>query len=156
MKLSQLKKSLLGLETIHFSLPNGRLIPEHFHITEMGRKTKEFIDCGNTIRRESLITFQIWVANDYEHRLTKEKFQQIILAAEPLLGEEDLDIEVEYQTDLTLGVFELALENEVFILKPKETNCLAKGHCGIPEEKLKINLSDLSSKSACTPGGGCC
>ena len=36
--------------TIQLMLPNGSLVPAHFHITEVGRVHKDFIDCGGTIR----------------------------------------------------------------------------------------------------------
>ncbi len=37
---------------IRFLLPDGGLIPAHFHITEVGHVLKRFIDCGAT-RRQS-------------------------------------------------------------------------------------------------------
>lgn len=49
------------------------MAPAHFHITEMGLVTKNFIDCGNTIREEKLITFQVWYAGDLEHRLASNQ-----------------------------------------------------------------------------------
>jgi len=38
------------------------------------------------------------------------------------------------------------------------TACLAQDACGIPSEKVKKNLSELSvnQNASCTPGGGCC
>ena len=46
MKLSQIKNELQKLNTIAFQLPNGELVPSHFHVTEVGKVTKHFIDCG--------------------------------------------------------------------------------------------------------------
>ena len=46
MKLSEIKSVLENLETISFELPNGELVPNHFHVTEVGQITKDFIDCG--------------------------------------------------------------------------------------------------------------
>ena len=80
MKLSEFKNSLMNIESINIQLPNGTFVPSHFHITEMGLLTKNFIDCGNTIREEKLITFQLWFAGDLEHRLTSEKVFKIIAA----------------------------------------------------------------------------
>lgn len=157
MTIKELKEGILGINELNFALPNGRLIPSYFHITEMGLKTKKFIDCGNTLRSESLITFQIWHAQDYQHRLDAQKFRQIISAAEPLFDSENLEIEVEYQSDLSLSIFSLSLEEGVFKLIAKESTCLASDHCGIPPEKMKLNLNDLiSSSTSCAPGGGCC
>jgi Family of unknown function (DUF6428) len=145
------------LNTIQFVLPNDRLIPAYFHITEMGKKTKHFIDCGNTIRQESVISFQIWHAQDYDHRLSVGKFEKIIAASNPLFGHENLEVEVEYQNDLSIGLFGLELVDGTFRLTPKNTNCLASNHCGIPAEKMKVNLADLNKeKSSCAPNSGCC
>ena len=46
MKISQIKEKLKSLETISFQLPDGSLVPGHFHVTEVGRISKHFIDCG--------------------------------------------------------------------------------------------------------------
>ena len=50
---------------ILFNLDNGGLVPPYFHITEMGLKTKHFVDCGGTLRSEQNITFQIWTEDDF-------------------------------------------------------------------------------------------
>lgn len=39
MRLSEIKNTLQGLETIAFKLPNGELVPSHFHVTEVGKVT---------------------------------------------------------------------------------------------------------------------
>lgn len=69
MKLSQIKTILNSLETVTLILEDGTVIPEHFHVTEVGLVTKNFIDCGGTIRKETVINFQLWNANDFDHRL---------------------------------------------------------------------------------------
>jgi hypothetical protein len=157
MKLSQFKEALNQAEKLEFCLPNGTNIPAHFHITEAGLTTKHFIDCGGTVRTEKTVSFQIWTANDVEHRLKAPKLLNIIRIAEPLLGEEDLDVEMEYQAE-TIGRYGLAFDGQQFIFTPKFTNCLAQDQCGIPQEKRKLNLSELTINQApaCTPGGGCC
>lgn len=156
MKLSELKLYLNKLSKLNFIQPNGNFIPSHFHITEAGLTTKNFIDCGGTIRTEKTISFQLWTANDLEHRLEPQKLLKIINLAEPLFENEDLEVEVEYQME-TIGRFGLDFDGINFILISKQTNCLAEDQCGIPQEKLNLNLSDLSkSKSSCTPGSGCC
>jgi hypothetical protein len=34
---------------------------------------------------------------------------------------------------------------------------LASDKCGIPADKLKVDLKDLEAKTTCcSPGGGCC
>ena len=155
MKLSQVKSILNKLETIQFQLPNGELVPNHFHVTEVGKITKNFIDCGGTVRNEEVVNFQLWNANDYDHRLHPEKFLKIIELSEKVLNIEDLEIEVEYQAE-TIGKFGLEFDGKSFLLTTKQTDCLAKDNCGIPEGKPKVNLAELSAESCCTPNGGCC
>ncbi len=157
MKLSEVKAQLNGLESISFILPNGSFVPKHFHITEVGMITKDFIDCGGTRRQESVINFQLWEdENDYNHRLEPQKLIDIIHLSEDVLGLEDLAIEVEYQGD-TIGKYGLEFDGNSFLLTSKKTNCLALDKCGIPAAKPKIKLSDLSNEApVCTPESGCC
>lgn len=155
MKLSEIKKHLNSLETIAFQLPDGSLVPSHFHVTEVGKVTKNFIDCGGTIRNEEVVNFQLWNANDYDHRLHPEKLVNIIELSERVLGIADLDIEVEYQGD-TIGKFGLAFDGSHFNLTTKQTDCLAKDNCGIPEEKPKMEVMNAASGNSCAPNSGCC
>jgi len=157
MKLSQVKALLPTLDNVQFQLENGTFVPEHFHVTEIGMVTKHFIDCGGTIRNEKSVNFQLWNANDFDHRLKPTKLLNIIELSEKQLGIEDTEIEVEYQSD-TIGKYALDFDGENFILKSKTTACLASDKCGIPEEKQKVNLSELTSKQSacCTPNSGCC
>lgn len=134
MKLSDIKNHLKTLDTIAFQLPNGTLVPSHFHVTEIGKITKHFIDCGGTVRHEEVVNFQLYEANDYDHRLHPEKLVHIIELSENVLGLDDLNIEVEYQ-DTTIGKFGLDFDGTNFLL----TNCLAKSQCGIPNEKTTTN-----------------
>ena len=69
MKLSNIKEILPTLDNVEFQLENGTFVPEHFHVTEVGVITKHFIDCGGAIRNEKVVNFQLWNANDFEHRL---------------------------------------------------------------------------------------
>ena len=157
MKLSQFKTHLNAVAELNFVQPNSSSVPAHFHITEAGLTTKHFVDCGGTIRMEKTVSFQLWTANDLEHRLEPQKLKSIIAIAEPLFGNEDLEVEIEYQTE-TISRFGLDFNAGRFVLTAKETNCLAQDHCGIPQEKLKVKLSDLQTQAAacCDPKGGCC
>ena len=143
MKLSEIKSILKNQSTIAFQLPNGALVPSHFHVTEVGKITKHFIDCGGTIRKEEVANFQFWEANDYDHRLHPEKLVKIIALSEEKLQIPDLEIEVEYQMIDTIGKFNLDFDGTNFLLTKKETNCLAKDHCGIPPEKMKVKIKCL-------------
>jgi hypothetical protein len=157
MKLSELKKQLETVNEINFELPDGTLVPKHFHVTEVGQVSKHFIDCGGKVRTEKNVNFQLWEAGDFDHRLAPQKLVSIIALSEKVLGIEDAEIEVEYQSS-TIGKYGLEFNGKNFVLTAKQTACLADDSCGIPAEKLKVKLSDLQkqSNSCCTPGGGCC
>lgn len=155
MKLSEIKSTLGSLEQIAFQLPDGRLVPRHFHVTEVGKVTKHFIDCGGTVRHEEVVNFQLWEANDYDHRLHPEKLVHIIELSEKALGIGDLEIEVEYQGD-TIGKYGLDFDGRNFLLTTKMTDCLAKDNCGIPQEKQGLRLSALTPSAGCDPASGCC
>ena len=157
MKLSKIKEILPLLENVEFQLKNGNFVPEHFHVTEVGQITKNFIDCGGVIRTERVVNFQLWNADDFEHRLKPKKLLHIINLSEEKLGIEDLEIEVEYQSQ-TIGKYDLEFDGNHFVLVNKTTACLAQDACGIPSEKQNKNLSELTSDSgnSCEPGSGCC
>lgn len=157
MKLSEIKEILPILENVEFQLENGTFVPEHFHVTEVGTVRKHFIDCGGTIRNEKVVNFQLWNADDFEHRLKPTKLLNIIRLSQEKLGIEDDEIEVEYQ-NTTIGKFDLEFNGKNFVLKNKTTACLAQDACGIPSEKQKVNLSELSTNqsSGCNPNSGCC
>jgi len=157
MKLSEIKKILTTVETVNFQLPDGKFVPEYFHVTEVGLITKNFIDCGGVVRKETVVNFQLWDANDYEHRLKPNKLIHIIELSEKVLGIEDFEIEVEYQ-NTTIGKYDLGFNGKDFLLLNKTTACLAQDQCGIPSEKPKLKLTQLNSEegNSCTPGGSCC
>lgn len=149
MKLSQIKEILPKLDNVAFQLEDGSMVPAHFHVTEVGQVTKSFIDCGGTVRKETTVNFQLWNADDYEHRLKPAKLLAIIALSEKELMLEDSEIEVEYQT-ATIGKYNLEFNGETFLLINKTTACLAPDACGIPVLKQPIIIA------SCTPNSGCC
>lgn len=151
MKLSEIKTILKNADQIQFELPGGELVPGHFHVTEVGKVTKHFIDCGGTLRNEDLANFQLWNANDYDHRLHPNKLLNIIELSEKLLKLGDQEIEVEYQGE-TIGKYGLDFDGIKFLLTTKQTDCLAKENCGIPLEKI----NEAQPASCCFPKSGCC
>ena len=158
MRIYEIKKHLSEIETLRFVLPNGSFVPTHFHVTEVGKITKGFIDCGGTVRHEEVANFQLWTADDTDHQLKPEKLIHIIALSEKVLAIGDLEIEVEYQSD-TIGKYGLEFDGVNFILSNKQTDCLAKDKCGIPQEKPKIRWSNQKTEdtqSCCTPESGCC
>ena len=157
MKLSELKTHLQSLAELKFELPSGQLVPQHFHVTEVGQVSKHFIDCGGTERQEKVVNFQLWDSTDHDHRLGVKKLADIIQLSETRLGIQDAEIEVEYQGE-TIGKYGLEFNGTHFLLTAKMTDCLAPDKCGVSQTKQKINLSDLQAKgdSCCEPGGKCC
>ncbi|MCE2974376.1 MAG: DUF6428 family protein, partial [Sediminibacterium sp.] len=109
------------------------------------------------IRKEEVISFQLWVADDFDHRLSVKKLSNIIQLAEPIWNNRDLAIEVEYQSE-SISRHGLEINDSGFKLINKFTDCLAKDKCGVPTEKIKINWREVSStqSTSCTPGSGCC
>ncbi|MEN2401754.1 DUF6428 family protein [Flavobacterium sp. MC2016-06] len=152
MKLSTVKEILPTLENVVFQLENGDFVPEYFHVTEIGTITKHFIDCGGSIRNEKVVNFQLWNANDYEHRLKPMKLMNIIKLSQEKLGIGDNEIEVEYQGE-TIGKYDLDFNGQHFVLKNKTTACLAQEACGIP---IKVLNTTENNSSCCTPNSSCC
>jgi hypothetical protein len=157
MKLSAVKAQLDNALAVNFKLPSGGYVPAHFHVTEIGLVTRHFIDCGGVERIEKMVNFQLWDANDLDHRLKPAKLANIIRLSEEKLGIGDLEVEVEYQSD-TIGKYGLATDGTDFVLVPTQTACLAQDQCGIPSAKPNIQLATLGAQSqnSCAPGSGCC
>ncbi|QHI35891.1 hypothetical protein IMCC3317_12390 [Kordia antarctica] len=157
MKLSEVKRHLENLEQLDFYLPNSQKVESHFHVTEVGQVSKHFIDCGGVVRTEKVVNFQLWSADDIDHRIEPKKLMNIIELSEKILHIEDLEVEVEYQAE-TIGKYGLDFEDNHFVLTTKQTDCLAKDNCGIPVGKPKMKISELQANVAacCTPESGCC
>jgi thioredoxin type arsenate reductase len=123
---------------MHFMLPDQSFVPAHYHITEVGRVQKDFIDCGGTVRSLASCLLQIWVANDLDHRLETTKLAKIMEVARPLLKSDDLPVEVEYEDAVVaqypLGGAEVTPSGILFHLGSKHTACLAPEKCGVGGE----------------------
>lgn len=142
------------MDELVISLPNGGAVPAHFHLTEVGRMDKSFVDCGGTFRQETWVSLQLHVAKDYDHRLKAEKFLAILTEAEQnlnLIGAHNIKVEV--QGSFTKEDYELIQTSAGFELVGTQTACLAPDACGIPEGEL---LAAEKATAGCTPGGGCC
>lgn len=155
MKLSAFKTIVRSLEALRFKLPNGHLVPSHYHVTEVGQSNKRFIDCGGTVREETAVVFQLWYADDEDHLLAPQKMLSIVTLSEERLGIGDHEIEVEYQ-DATIGKYGLAFDGEAFVLTTKLTACLALDQC-VPGADTFVDLTaSTAPTTGCTPGSGCC
>jgi hypothetical protein len=122
-------------QPIHLMLPDGDFVPAHFHVTEVGRVQKDFIDCGGTTRSSTTCVLQVWVADDVDHRLESTKLAKIIQLGLPLLQSTDLPVEVEYESGVVsqfpLGQIEVTPAGLLLNLGTKHTACLAMDRCGV-------------------------
>ena len=118
---------------MHFMLPDGSFVPAHYHITEVGRVQKDFVDCGGTVRRLVTCLLQTWVGDDVDHRITGGKLLKAFAHAAPVLGNEDLPVELEYETCNVVQLVVASAKREedrlVLQLGSKHTDCLAKELC---------------------------
>ena len=148
MTVSALKLVLAASPELPLTVlwPDGDPIEAHFHVTEVGRVQKDFVDCGGTVRRMVTCLLQTWVGDDVEHRITAGKLLKAFDHAEPVLASEDLPVELEYEAcnviQFTVTAVEREAERLVVRLGGKHTDCLAKDVC-------------LPSSGRAT-GGGCC
>jgi len=154
MNLQELKAASAdsSIESIEIHLPGGEVLPAHFHLTESGRVTKDFVDCGGTRRNKTTCVLQTWLANDTDHRLSAEKLRAILGKSDQLELDNESEVEFEVQQN-TLSMFALAtaqVEDGCLQLKLEamQTQCLAPDLCQVP------NLSVIGGDS-CT-GPGCC
>jgi hypothetical protein len=135
---------------ITLELPDGSSVPAHFHVTEVGRVRKDFIDCGGTTRSWSRCVLQAWVADDVDHRISPDKLAKIIQLAAPILGGDDLEVDVEYDLGVITQLPVVSMEPDTngglrLRLGGKHTACLAPDRCGVP-----------ASESASGAASGCC
>lgn len=152
MKLSAFKAALDQYPdgNLAILLPSGNSVPAHFHITEVGRTAKDFVDCGGKTRHLAFASLQVWVADDTDHRLPAGKLATIIEKAASLLGNDDPEMQVECQEG-TIGLFSVEGSNLtggslVFTLANKQTACLA----------LEVCVPDSKEEESCCGGSSCC
>jgi len=126
-------------------LPNQKLVPAAFHITEVGQVSKTFIDCGGKVRSQVTALLQVWLGPDEDHRLNTRKLAKILDISSSVVLNEDSPVEVEYE-DAVISQFpveETVAAGDAVVLRlgTKHTDCLAKDSC-LPD--------------SCGDGGGCC
>lgn len=147
-----------------FVLPDGGMIPAHYHVTEVGHVMKRFIDCGGTRRTLETCLLQTWVHDDVEHRLKAGKLAAIFGQAGDVLPHHELPVEVEYE-DGVVAQFPVERAEVIdgalaFHLGLKHTDCLARGIClpgeCAPAAKPAAAATTAVAASCCTPGSKCC
>ncbi|MGI8957987.1 MAG: DUF6428 family protein [Chthoniobacterales bacterium] len=121
-----------------FVLPDGEQIPAHFHFTEVGHVAKKFVDCGGTFREREVCVLQTYVAEDFEHRLKAQRFADILELGRPVLPNDDLEVEVEWDccvvSQYPIAEAHAAGEHLEFRLGSRHTDCLARQKCGCEPE----------------------
>jgi hypothetical protein len=162
MKIAELKKQLNQSPnaTVRFVLPDGQSIPTHAHVTEVARIDKRFVDCGGTLRNESLCRLQTWYSDDTDHRLTAGKLAKILDKAASTLQSEDLEVDVEHElvhiTQFPLNTVEVSADEIVLHLLERHTACLALEKCKPAAQPLS-DLNPLKFNFRETqPSSGCC
>lgn len=144
MRVSELSQKLTDTPdaTVRFRLPSGELAAAHAHVTEVARISKRFIDCGGTFREESTCRLQTWVADDYHHRLIAGKLAKILEKARLVLGDDDLDVDVEHDmgfvTQFPLQAATLEGTEVILSLQGKNTACLAPELCCPPPAQQEL------------------
>ncbi len=136
---------------ITLTLPDQTQAPSHFHITEVASISKAFLDCGGRQHSENSCVLQIWVADDFDHRLKAGKLVKILTKARTLFDSEDIPVEFEHESPvLTRLPIEAHIVDKgviTFTLHFKEADCLAKDLC-LP--KRDFSLPDIPSRSSIT------
>jgi hypothetical protein len=129
-------------------LPNGQEIAQSFHVTEVGRVQKTFLDCGGKLHQTDTCQIQAWVGDDEDHRLAVGKLLKIFQKSALILPGGGAPLEIEYEDEVMsqypIASFELKDESIIFHLERKHTDCLAMDVC-LP-----------TPSGSCKPGSGCC
>jgi hypothetical protein len=168
MKLVELKEKLAGQldASIRFLLPNGEFVPIHAHVTEVARIDKRFVDCGGTLRNDSLCRLQTWFSDDVDHRLTAGKLLKILEKAKSFLATDDLEVDVEHEigfiSQFPLESVEISSTEIVLRLTERHTACLALEKCKPPVSQptnfnpLTVNFTKDPVESGCCGGNKKC
>ncbi len=158
MHLKELKSLLAEHPERHFRirLPDGDAIPLSFHVTEVGHVHKTFFDCGGTRRETHTCQLQVWVGEDYDHRIETGKMAGILEKGKALLPDDSVPVEIEYEdgviSQYTISGHAITGDAVILNLAHKHTECLAPELCGLPA----INrLPAIGGKTSCCGSNGC-
>jgi hypothetical protein len=160
-------------QNIRIVLPNGKVIASHFHVTEVGHVTKNFMDCGGTRRKTESCLLQTWVFLDLQHRLTTSKLANILRIAGDILPSLDLPVEIEHEAGVVSQYPVVAGNSDGHTLTLttglKHTACLAMDLCCAPASSQAPAGSSATGTAAnteekprvkagacCAPSSGCC
>lgn len=148
---------------IVFRFDSGEILPLHFHITEVGKVTKDFVDCGGTRRTYETCRLQTLVANDVDHRLKTDKLGGILGKTVEVLsldGSLEVDVEVQRDTISVYGVAACTVADETLTvtLQPTNTACLAPEACRIDAVPTTLQILPINGGSGVCDdtSSGCC
>ncbi|MFN9716149.1 MAG: DUF6428 family protein [Planctomycetota bacterium] len=138
-QLSRFLKESLS-PSVRIEMPSGTGLPAHFHVTEVGKVTKEFVDCGGVRRLEQTCVLQTLVADDFDHRLSTAKLSDILDKGAALGLQADMEVDVEVQGN-TIEIYRIAATDNrdgqpILTLRSKATACLAPDSCGLDVVQL--------------------
>ena len=149
------------------ALPTGEGVPISFHITEVGRVEKTFLDCGGTLRNRSTAQLQVWVGPDEDHRIQAGKMADILERSGQVVPDDILPLEIEYEMESgfvsQFPVAGFAVSNDAVVLHlgVRHTECLAPELCitpaNVPAFKSSLSLEPVIETNGCGCGpSGCC
>ncbi len=111
----------------------GRELPLHLHVTEIGRETRDFLDCGGTRRKRERCVLQLWVGEDVDHRLTSDKLSGIVDMGSVLFEHDIPEVWAEWEigsvSQYPLSSVRVSGGNVLVGLGEHHTACLAPGKC---------------------------
>jgi len=157
-------------QNLRITLPNGEAVAPHFHITEVGHATKNFMDCGGTRRKTESCLLQTWVYSDVDHRLDTGKLANILRIAGDVLPSLDLPVEIEHEAGVVsqYPVVSGSSDGQSLTLTTgmKHTACLAMDLCCAPAAAAAPASPDaatattdkprIKAGASCSPASGCC
>lgn len=135
-----------------WQLPNESWVPQSFHVTEVGRVHKQFIDCGGRVHEQETCQLQVWLGGDEDHRLFAGKMRSILEKARPILPRGSAEVEVEYEEErisqYKIGSYTISADAVIFQLEAKHTDCLAKESC-LPAIPLSMQSLEACCAGSC-------
>jgi hypothetical protein len=140
-------------QTFRIEVPSGKLLPQHFHVTEVGKVTKDFVDCGGVRRSAATCVLQTLVGSDFDHRLSTTKFSGILEKSSLLEMDNGIEVDIEVQ-GATIEIYHIESAEPrdgqlVIKLQNKQTACLAPDKCG-------LEIVSPNDQTCCGGQSNCC
>jgi len=145
-------------------LSTGDAVPISFHITEVGRVEKTFVDCGGKLHTRKTAQLQVWVGPDEDHRIQAGKMADILDKSSQIVPDDTLPLELEYEMEngfvsqFPVAGFSTSDEAVVLELGVRHTECLAPELCIVPAPSASQFVSlTMAPSNGCGCGpSGCC